>query len=214
MHGQAQNPVARTEPGRLVEGKGRLARKSANVAVETAEHSRKLQIEGGIEGNEEPGKLAGGGNGEGEFGRQYGAIVNVDEVMTSFSHETDARLAAGIPARVQHDAAAAPAMGVDEGQDGRAQTTFAQCTEDERPFPLAISGAIEVLQAAATAIAEVDAGRRHTLGCRSAQGQKPGSRTLHFSIDGLARQSERHLDEARGSLAKPVPARAQGGYVK
>ena len=85
MQGQAQNPVAGTDPGRLVEGKGRLARKSANVAVETAEHSRKLQIEGGIEGREELGKLAGGGNGEGEFGRQYGAIVNVDKVMTQLA---------------------------------------------------------------------------------------------------------------------------------
>lgn len=206
--------MARTALGRLGQGKGRLAWKSTNVAIETAKHSRKLQIEGWIEGNKEVGQIAGRGKGRRERGCQNEAVANVDEVMAALGHEADARLAITAPTCVQNDAAAAWPVGIDERQDIGVHAVFAQCTDDERSFPLGIGRVIEVLEATSAAIAEVGAGGRYTLRRGAAQGEQLGTRALDLGIDNLARESKRHFDEAGSSPAESVAARAQGRYVK
>lgn len=206
--------MTRAELGCLAQGKGGLARKSANVAIEAALHSRKLQMEGRIERNEELGEIVSGGQGRLQCGRQYEAIANVDEVMAALGHEADAGFAVGSAARVQNDAAAARPVGIDEGHDRGVQAVFSQCTEDEGAFPFRIGRMSEMLKTASAAIAEVGAGGRHTFGDGATQGEKPRPRALDLGIDGLARKSKRHFDKACSGLAETVAARAQGGYVK
>src|SRR5688500_50320 len=99
--------------------------------------------------------------------------------MGTLGHETETGLAVRSAPCMEEHPPAAGTMGVNKGQDGCAQSVLAQCTDDDGPLPRAIGGEIEMLEGAATACAEVRAGRRHTLGRRPAKGKKPASPTLH-----------------------------------
>jgi hypothetical protein len=134
--------------------------------------------------------------------------------MAALGHEADARLAVRATARMKDDAAAAGAMGVDKRQHRRGQAVFAQCTDNEAPFPFSVGGVLEVLEGASAARAEVRAGCRYAFGRGAAQGEKPCPCAVEFGIDDLARQRERHFDEAGRSLAETMAARAQSRYVK
>ncbi len=96
-------------------GKGHLARKPADIAVEAAKHSRKLQIEGRAQGNKEMGKIASRSQRRLEFRCQYKAMLYDDKVMAALGHEADSGFARVSAPGVQDDPSAARAMGVGEG---------------------------------------------------------------------------------------------------
>ena len=118
----------------------------------------------------------------------------------------------GAAPRMQHDPAAAFAMGIDEvvhlGRDAR----LGEGGDDEVALPGAIALKSPVLDRAAAAHAEMRTDRRDAVGARGLDPQQPaavGMAVPALHLDGLARQRIGHVDRSVRLVGDAVAAPAE-----
>src|SRR5581483_5423045 len=100
-------------------------------------------------------------------GAEDRAAVDRHDVMRARCREADLQHITGAAPRMQHGAAPAVAVRVDDLVDNGLDPSLLQRFDDEAALPRAIGCAIPVLQRAAAADAEMRADRLHALSARS-----------------------------------------------
>jgi len=115
---------------------------------------------------------------------------------------------------MQHRAAAALAMGVDQRRDRRDNARMCQRLGDEAALPQVIFGERPVLHGAAAALREVLADRRNALVARlvdTIETAAVGVAGDRFGRHRFARQRIGHIDRAVGRVGDAVAAVAEAG---
>ena len=97
--------------------------------------------------------------------------------MRARRREADLEHVALAAARMEHRAAAAVAMGVDQIVDRRVEPGLRQRLDDEAALPVAIARGVPVLHRAAAADAEMRADRRDALGARGLDARADAARS-------------------------------------
>ncbi len=103
-------------------------------------------------------------------------------------------------AGMEHHAAAAVSVRIDQIADRRVDAGLAQCRDNKIAFPGAIRRALPMLQGAAAADAEMRADRRDAFGARRVDGEKRAPvRMAGYGVDlgGFARQACRERRSGR-----------------
>ena len=115
---------------------------------------------------------------------------------------------------MEHRAAAAVAVGVDEFGNWRIQSRLPQCLDDETALPGAILGIRQMLHGAAAAYPKMRADRRHPLRAWSVDSdQTPpvGMAGNLFDLDGFAGQRAGHVDRTISAVGDAIAAMTEPG---
>ncbi len=194
-------------------GGGQRAR-AAHVDVEAGLGGGRLDVERLRRAGERFGDIPGGLDRAIEAGRKNRAAVDPDHVVRAQRGKADFENFARAAARMQHGAAAAVAVGVDQVADRRIEPGLAQRLDHQAALPGAVGRRRPVLHGAAAAGAEMRTDRRDALGARRVDGDQMtavGMARPRFDLDGLARQRVGHVDRTGRRLRDAVAAMADLG---
>ena len=118
---------------------------------------------------------------------------------------------------MEHRAAAAFAVCVDELGDRKIQSRVTQCLDHEIALPGPVTGKFQVLHGAAAAYAEMRADRCDALCARSFDAKEPAPVRMardRFHLDRFAGQRSGDVDHADGAIGDAVAAMAEPGDRK
>ena len=183
--------------------------RSAQVDIEPVVGCGHLDVERLAHRLDRLGDRPGGGERAVERRREDRAAVDGDDLVRARRGEADLEHVALAAARMQHRAAAAFAMGVDQFVDRCVEPGLRQRLDDQAALPVAIARRGPMLERAAAADAEMRAHRRDPLRARLRDlDRQPavGMAGPGFGFDDLAGQRERHKHRPIGRIGDAVAA--------